>query len=73
MTAPSLITATLSARKRDPHIGTRVKAGMFTIVRAVPRKGRAYDVTPLAGPMTGWQAVEALERFANGGTLTLAD
>lgn len=69
MSANPLREATLAARKVDPNIATRVEGGMFTIVRAVPRKDRSHDVTVLAGPMKGWQAVESLERFAKGGAL----
>jgi hypothetical protein len=65
----NLIEATRAAKAREPFIATNVKAGQFTIVRAEPRKGRSHDVKVLAGPMPGWQAVEALERFANGGKL----
>lgn len=67
---PALVAVTLAARKRDPHIGTHVKAGRFTIVRSVPIPGTSdYDVTPLAGPMPGWQAVESLQQFAQTGEL----
>lgn len=67
---PPLITTTLAARKRDPYIGTRVEAGLFTIVRSIPRRGRPdFDVITLAGPMPGWQALESLQRFAAGGEL----
>lgn len=65
----TLIEATRAAKAREPFIGTRVKDGMFTIVRAEPRKGRSHVVTDLAGPMPGWQALEALARFAAGGKL----
>jgi len=66
---PTIVLTTLAARKRDPHIATRVKDGQFTIVQSIPRKGRSNDVVVLAGPMPGWQAVEALARFAAGGVL----
>jgi hypothetical protein len=69
MALPLIVEVIRAARVRDPHIGTIVNAGIFTIVRAIPRKGRAHDVTKLSDPMPGWQAVEALQRFADGGEL----
>jgi predicted secreted protein len=66
---PTIVTVTLAARKRDPYIATRVKGGQFSIVQSIPRKGKSNNVIELAGPMPGWQAVEALERFAAGGSL----
>ena len=61
----ALRDATLAARAVDPYIGTCAKQGMFTIVRAVPRKGRSHDVTELSAPMPGWQAIEWLRKFAD--------
>ena len=57
-----LQAATLQARAKtgDDHIGTRVKAGLVDVVRAVPSDNGAYEVTVLCAGLTPAQAVAHL-------------
>jgi len=45
------------------------RAGSLVIVRAVPRKGRAHDVTDVTAPVPLADAIAALRRFARTGAI----